>query len=101
MVDERSLMRNGFGSSKEVTPQLHHARFRLNLCGATHGQYLLDDVLANPPDCKLLLVAYARDLEPARRARLEEMKRLPVDEPPVLDEPEEIEPPTPSYEDES
>ena len=75
VVDERSLMRNGFGSSKEVTPQLHHARFRLNLCGATHGQYLLDDVLANPPDCKLLLVAYARDLEPARRARLEEMKR--------------------------
>ena len=75
VVDERSLMRNGFGSSKEVTPQLHHARFRLNLCGATHGQYLLDDVLANPPDCKLLLIAYARDLEPARRARLEEMKR--------------------------
>ena len=75
VVDERSLMRNGFGSSKAVTPQLHHARFRLNLCGATHGQYLLDDVLADPPDCKLLLIAYARDLEPARRARLEEMKR--------------------------
>ena len=75
VVDERSLMRNGFGSDKEVTPQLHHARFSLNLCGATHGQYLLDDVLANPPDCKLLLIAYARDLDPARRARLEEVKR--------------------------
>lgn len=75
VVDEKSLMRNGFGSGGEVRPQLYHARIRLNLCGATHGQYLLDDVLAKPPDCKLLFISYARDLEPERRARLEEIKR--------------------------
>ena len=75
VVDEKSLMRNGFGSSGVVTPQHAHARFRLNLCGATHGQYLLDDVLATPPDCKLLLISYARDLDPERRARLDEIKR--------------------------
>ena len=75
VVDEKSLMRNGFGSGGEVRPQLYHARIRLNLCGATHGQYLLDDVLANPPDCKLLFIAYACDLDPERRARLEEIKK--------------------------
>ena len=75
VVDEKSLMRNGFGSGGEVRPQLTHTRLRLNLCGATHGQYLLDDVLANPPDCKLLFIAYARDLDPERRARLEKIKR--------------------------
>ena len=75
VVDEKSLMRNGFGSSDVVRPHLKYARIRLNLCGATHGQYLLDDVLANPPDCKLLFISYARDLEPERRARLEEIKR--------------------------
>jgi hypothetical protein len=75
VVDEKSLMHNGFGSRAAVTPQLTHIRFRLNLCGAVHGQYLLDDVLANPPECKLLLISYARDLDPARRARLDEIKR--------------------------
>ena len=75
VVDEKSLMRNGFGSSDVVRPHLKYARIRLNLCGATHGQYLLDDVLANPPECKLLLISYARDLDPARRARLDEIKR--------------------------
>ena len=55
---------------------LFHARLRFNLCGATHGQYLLDDVLADPPDCKLLFIAYARDWTPERRARLAEIQRM-------------------------
>ena len=76
VVDEKSLMRNGFGSSAEVRPHLKYARIRFNLCGATHGQYLLDDVLANPPDSKLLFIAYARDLEPERRARLDEIRKM-------------------------
>ena len=76
VVDERSLMRNGFGSWEETAPPLALARLRFNLCGATHGQYLLDDVLADPPDCKLLFIAYARDWSPKRRARLEEIKRM-------------------------
>ena len=76
VVDEKSLMRNGFGSGNETVHPLFHARLRFNRCGATHGQYLLDDVLADPPDCKLLFIAYARDWTPERRARLAEIQRM-------------------------
>ena len=44
-------------------------------CGASCGQYLLNDVLENPPPAKLVFVVYARGLAQERRARLDALKR--------------------------
>ena len=72
-VDEGSLMKNGWGSAKHVAPFLRRDGF--STCGAPCGQYLLEDVLENPPDVKLLFVAYAPGLSPELKARLAELKR--------------------------
>lgn len=73
VLDEESLMMNGWGSGRTVWPFLN--RTGLERCGAPYGQYLLDDVLRNPPDAKLFILAYARDLSAEKLAGLEALKR--------------------------
>ena len=78
VADEESLMMNCWGSSRNVWPFL--SRKGIETCGAPCGQYLLSDVLDNPPDAKLLFVVYARELSPERRSRLD---ALPSERPGV------------------
>lgn len=72
VLDEESLMMNGWNSAGAVWPFLN--RTGLERCGAPYGQYLLDDVLRDPPDAKLFILAYARDLSPEKRAKLDALK---------------------------
>ena len=72
VLDEESLMMNGWNSSRLVWPFL--SRVGLERLGATYGQYLLDDVLDNPPDAKLFVLAFVRDLSPEKRAKLDALK---------------------------
>lgn len=69
VVDEESLMGNGWGSSPSVSPFLDRTGFER--CGAPYGQYLLDDVLESPTGAKLYFIAYARGLSPAKRAKVD------------------------------
>ena len=73
VADEESLMGNGWGSSGIARSFLQRRGF--DTCGASCGQYLLSDVLENPPAVKVVFVVYARDLAPERRARLDALKR--------------------------
>ncbi|MBO7207777.1 MAG: hypothetical protein J6W10_09235 [Kiritimatiellae bacterium] len=73
VLDEESLMMNGWNSGRSVWPFLNRAG--LERCGAPYGQYLLDDVLRNPPDAKLFILAYVRDLSPEKLAKLEMLKK--------------------------
>lgn len=73
VVDEESLMMNGWGSARHVAPFLRRDGF--SVCGAPCGQYLLGDVLKNPPAAKLVFVAYARDLSQEQRKGLDEIAR--------------------------
>ena len=72
VLDEESLMMNGWNSGRIVRPFL--SRVGLERLGATYGQYLLDDVLDNPPDAKLFVLAFVRDLSPEKRAKLDALK---------------------------
>ncbi len=72
VLDEESLMMNGWDSGRAVWPLLN--RTGLERCGAPYGQYLLDDVLDNPPDAKLFVLAFARDLSPEKLAKLDALK---------------------------
>lgn len=72
VLDEESLMMNGWNSGRIVGPFL--SRVGLERLGATYGQYLLDDVLDNPPDAKLFVLAFVRDLSPEKRAKLDALK---------------------------
>ena len=72
ILDEESLMMNGYGSSKMVTPFLK--RTGIERSGVTYGQYLLDDVLRDPPKAKLFIIAFARDLPKEKREKLEKLK---------------------------
>lgn len=72
VLDEESLMMNGWNSSRLVWPFLN--RVGLERLGATYGQYLLDDVLDNPPDAKLFVLAFVRDLPSEKRAKLDALK---------------------------
>ena len=72
VLDEESLMMNGWNSDRIVGPFL--SRVGLERLGATYGQYLLDDVLDNPPDAKLFVLAFVRDLSPEKRAKLDALK---------------------------
>jgi hypothetical protein len=73
VLDEESLMMNGWDSGRAVWPLLN--RTGLERCGAPYGQYLLDDVLRNPPDAKLFILAYARDLSVEKQAKLDALKK--------------------------
>ena len=72
VVDEESLMMNGWQSDRIVSAFLN--RIGIERCGAPYGQYLLDDVLENPPNAKLIIIAYARDLSAAKLTKLEKLK---------------------------
>ena len=73
VMDEESMMMNGWGSSAKMWTFCNRMGFET--CGAPYGQYLLDDVLENPPAAKLFYVAYAKDLSPERREKLDALRK--------------------------
>lgn len=73
VMDEESMMMNGWGSSAKM--RTFCSRRGFETCGAPYGQYLLDDVLENPPSAKLFYVAYAKDLSPERREKLDVLRK--------------------------
>ena len=72
VVNEQSLLGNGFGSREKMRELLE--RGGLGACGVTYGQYLLNDVLARPPDAKLYVFVYLRDLTDEQKKRLAAFK---------------------------
>lgn len=88
VADEESLMGNGWGSSGIARSFLVRRGF--DKCGASCGQYLLNDVLENPPPAKLVFVVYARGLTCERRARLDALKRRTDMQVVEVESPEEL-----------
>ncbi len=72
VADEVGLREACWGASCVTWPRLN--RHGSATCGTSCGQYLLSDVLENPPDAKLILVVYSKGLSPERRAKLDALK---------------------------
>lgn len=67
-ADEEGLMMNGWDSSSAVAPLLKRIGFET--CGGVYGQYLVSDVIENPPDAKLLYVVCSQALTAERRQKI-------------------------------
>jgi len=72
VVDEESFLDYGCGSSALLGPVLSRQGFAT--CGATYGQYFLDDILENPLEARVYVILVAADLPPAKAARLAAFK---------------------------
>ena len=72
VVNEPSFLHLGWGSGRISAPLLNRRPF--DACGATYGQYLLDDILEKPIDAKLFYLPLAYQLTEAQRARLAALK---------------------------
>ena len=76
VVHEDSFLRGGMDKSRTALVD----RKGFATCGADYGQYLLDDVLDNPPQSvKLFYLTVANDLAPDVRARLDALKAVRPD----------------------
>ena len=71
VVNEDSFLHDGYGNRTHAL--LNRKGFAT--CGADYGQYLLTDILDNPPPAvKLFYFPVIRDLQPELRARLDALK---------------------------
>lgn len=72
VVNEDSFLGNGWGSRPKMLKLRERGGY--GTCGATYGQYLLNDVLSNPPDAKLFVMAFVPDLTDEQREKLCQFK---------------------------
>lgn len=77
VVDEACMLHYGWGAAKVTGPRLN--RRGLAACGTTYGQYLLNDVLDNPPPAKVFYLLFTEDATPEQRRRIDELKRARPD----------------------
>ena len=76
VVNEDSFLRGGWDSQRSKLRN----RKGFATCGADYGQYLLSDILENPPaSVKLFYLAVVNDLAPDVRAKLDVLKALRPD----------------------
>jgi len=73
-VNEESFLYRGWNSHVATSPLLERRAFER--CGATYGQYLLDDFLSHPPTARLCYLLVANNLTPAREERLRRFKEM-------------------------
>lgn len=73
VVDEGCMLHYGWGAAEVTRPRLN--RRGLATCGTTYGQYLLNDVLDNPPPAKVFYLLFTEDATPEQRRRIDELKR--------------------------
>ena len=76
-ANEESFLYAGWGSAELMWARM--ARDGFNACGTTYGQYLLNDVLDNPPSAKLFYIPVAENLSDLQRARLDALKSTRTD----------------------
>ncbi len=72
VVNEESFLGNGWGSRPRMLKLRERGGY--GTCGATYGQYLLNDVLADPPDAKLFVMAFVPDMTEAQREKVRQLK---------------------------
>ena len=71
-VNEESFLYCAAGSGRVTGPALNRRGFEA--CGVMYGQYLLNDVLTNPPPAKVFYLAVANNLTAGQRTKLAALK---------------------------